>query len=385
MYLKKMKMKRRLIYVSLSVILAACGSSNTNEDIVVLQHRKDSLKIVYADVAAQIAAIDEQLIVLDTTIKLPLITVGTIEEKAFEHYVEIQGAVEVGGNALVYPEVQGKVIAIRFREGNKVRKGDLIIQLDASTLTSTIKEVKTSYNLAKDMFEKQDRLWKEKIGSEVQYLQIKANKESLEQKLKTLKEQLDMYSIRAPFSGVIDEINPKVGEAVNPALPALRVINFNDTYLKADVSENYVKTIKVGNVAKVFFPALDKEFITQINQVGNYINPNNRTFNINIDLSEFKENVKPNLLADIKVLDYKADSAVVVASRIVQQDRQGNEYIYVAVKDGAKTKAKKVIITTGLSYEKYTLVLTGLKGGEKYIDKGARSIQDGELVEIVED
>ncbi len=375
-------MKQSLIYLSLVVILAACGSSTTS-DVTILQQKKDSLKTIYDDIAQQIASIDQELKTLDTTIKLPLITVNTIETRAFEHFVEVQGSVEIGGNALVYPEVPGKIIAIRFREGTKVNKGDLIIQLDAGTLSSTIKEVETSYKLAKDIFEKQDRLWKDKIGSEVQYLQIKANKESLEQKLKTLKEQLDMYSIRAPFSGVIDEINHKVGEAVNPVAPALRVINFNDAYLKADVSENYIETIKEGNKAKVFFPALNKEFASKITRTGNFINPNNRTFIINIDLTEFNENVKPNLLADVKILDYKKDTAVVVLSRIIQQDRKGNEYIYIVVKEGKMEVAKKVVIKTGLSYEKHTIVLSGLDGGEKFIDKGARSIQNGELVKII--
>jgi len=376
-------MKKTLLYFSTAVFFLACGTSDTGDDITVLQQKKDSLKTVYTDVAAQIAVIDEQLKILDTTIKLPLVTAEEIEEMTFEHFVEVQGAVEVGGNALIYPEVPGKVISIRFKEGNKVNKGDLIIQLDAGTLTSTIKEVETSYNLAKDIFEKQDRLWKDKIGSEVQYLQAKANKESLEQKLITLKEQLDMYSVRAPFSGVVDEINPKVGEAVNPAFPAARVINFNETYLKADVSENYITTIDEGNKVIVFFPTLDKEYTTQISRVGNYINPNNRTFKINIELNDFKENIKPNLLADLKIRDYKADTAVVIPSKIIQQDRQGNEYVYLVKKEGNKTSAKKMIIKTGLSYEKYTIVLSGLKAGESYINKGSRSIQNNELVEIL--
>jgi len=150
-----------------------------------------------------------------------------------------------------------------------------------------------------------------------------------------------MYSVRAPFSGVVDEINPKVGEAVNPAFPAARVINFNETYLKADVSENYITTIDEGNKVIVFFPTLDKEYTTQISRVGNYINPNNRTFKINIELNDFKENIKPNLLADLKIRDYKADTAVVIPSKIIQQDRQGNEYVYLVKKEGNKTSAKK--------------------------------------------
>jgi RND family efflux transporter MFP subunit len=299
-------MKTTTIYLGLAILLAACGgSTNTNNEIETLQHKKDSLKTIYDDIALQIAEIDEALIEKDTLIKFPLVTVNLVEEKIFEHFVGVQGAVEVGGNALVYPEVPGKVTAIRFKEGNKVNKGELIIQLDASVLSSSLKEVEKAYGLANEIYEKQNRLWKDKIGSEVQYLEAKTNKESLQQKLITLKEQLDMYSIRAPFSGVLDEINPNVGEAVNPMYPVVRVINYNDVYLKADVSENYIKSIREEDKAIVYFSSLDREYTTQISRVGNFINPNNRTFKINIDLNEYKEDLKPNLLADIKIRDFK--------------------------------------------------------------------------------
>jgi len=378
-------MKISLICLSGVLVITGCSSPSTDESVAKLIHQKDSLQLVYNSIAKEIAAIDQQLKTLDTTIMLPLVTASMVEQKEFEHFVEVQGAVEVGGNALVYSEVPGKVLAIRFKEGDKVNKGDVIIQLDGSTLASTIKEVETNYALTKDIFEKQERLWKDKIGSEVQYLQAKTNKEALEQKIVTLKEQLDMYVIRAPFTGVLDEITPRVGEAVNPAIPAVRIINYNDTYLKADVSENYISIIKEGNKVAVFFPSLDKEYITTIARAGNFINPNNRTFKINIDLNDFKEGLKPNLLADIKIRDFVEDSAVVIPSKIIQQDRKGNEYIYLLDTQGMKKTTKKAIITTGLSYEAHTIVLSGLKGGEKYIDKGARSVQDGELVEVMKE
>ncbi len=323
------RMNKLIITIGIASTLFACGSKEANNSITELTQKKDSLKTIYSDIATQIASIDEQLKVLDTTIKLPIVTAGIVEEKAFEHFVEIQGAVEVGGNALLYPEVPGKIVSIPFKEGSRVAKGATIIKLDAGTLNSTIKEVETSYGLAKDIYEKQDRLWKDKIGSEVQYLQAKTNKEGLEQKLITLNKQLEMYSIKAPFSGVIDEINPKVGESANPAFPAVRVINYDDTYLKADVSENYINTIKQGAKVEVHFPSLDKNFVTTIARIGNYINPNNRTFKVNVDLNEFKENLKPNLLADLKIRDFNADTAVVVLSKIIQQDRKGNEYTSV--------------------------------------------------------
>ena len=232
-------MKKITLIISVASILFACGSGQEgSQDVLVLQEKKDSLKTVYEDIASQIAAIDEQLKELDTTISLPFVTTKTVENKAFSHYVEIQGAVETGGNAAVFPEAMGTITSIMVKEGQKVNKGDVILRIDAGMLLSTLKEVETSYDLANDIFEKQERLWKQKIGSEVDYLKAKTNKESLEQKQKTLNEQIDMYTVRAPFAGVVDEILPKIGEAANPAMPVARVINYDDTYIKADVSED---------------------------------------------------------------------------------------------------------------------------------------------------
>ncbi len=376
-------MKKILFIVAIAVGTVACHQKTTDsEQVKALKMQKDSLKTIYEDVTNQIAKIDEQLKDLDTTIAYPLVTISKVNIAKFEHFVAVQGVVETGGNALLYPQVPGKIIAILKKEGSKVNKGDIILKLDASPLISTIKEVQTNYNLANDIFKKQGKLWKDKIGSELQYLQAKNNKESLEQKLKTLNNQLDMYNVKAPFSGTIDEIKPNVGEGANPAFPVARLINYKDTYIKADVSENYIATIKSGNLVKVNFPNLHKKFETKIARNGDFINPNNRTFKININIDEFKENVKPNLLADLNIRDFYQDSVVVIPSKIIQQDRQGNDYIFVLKTEKEKKIAKKIIIKTGLSYNGITLVTEGLKGGEFFIDKGARSIQDADVVEV---
>ncbi len=376
-------MKKILFIVVIAFGTIACHQKTTDsEQVKLLKMQKDSLQTIYEGVTTQIAKIDEQLKDLDTTVIHPLVTVSKVKVNKFEHFVAVQGVVETGGNALLYPQVPGKIIAILKKEGNKVSKGDIILKLDASPLISTIKEVQTNYNLAKDIFEKQGKLWKDKIGSELQYLQAKNNKESLEQKLKTLNDQLDMYNVKAPFAGTIDEIKPNVGEGVNPAFPVVRVINYNDTYIKADVSENYIETIKSGNLVKVNFPNLHKKFETKIARNGDFINPHNRTFKIRININAFKKNVKPNLLANLNIRDFSQDTAVVIPAKIIQQDRQGNDYIFVLKTEGKKKTAKKIIVKTGLSYNGTTLIREGLKGGEIFINQGARSIQDGDVVDV---
>lgn len=376
-------MKKLTIIIGVATILIACGSEGGNQTVAALQQKKDSLTTVYDDVALQIAAIDEQLKAMDTTISLPMVTVNKVDVKPFSHYVEIQGVVETGGNAALYPEVNGIVASIVAKEGQRVKKGDVILRLDAGVLQSSLKEVKTNYDLAKEIYEKQARLWKEKIGSEVDYLQAKTNKEALEQKQKTLQEQLNMYVVRAPFTGVLDEIMPKLGEAANPAMPVARVINYDDIYLKADVSEDYITTIKKGTIVKVYIQSLNKEFDAEIDRTGSYINPNNRTFKVYVSLNKINENLQPNLLADIRIRDFYQDSAVVIPSNIIQQDRKGHEYVYLISKTNKKATVSKAILKTGHSYKNETIILEGLLGGEKYVDKGARKVQTNDEVEIV--
>lgn len=375
-------MKKGIIYISSAIILIACGTSNTNENVAVLQQQKDSLKTIYDELAQKISDIDEQLAALDTNVRFALVTTKNVEVKPFKHFFDVQGIVEVGGEALIYPEVPGRIISINKKEGIRVAKGDVIAKLDAGVLQSTIKEVETNYELVKNLYEKQERLWKDKIGSEIQYLQAKTNKESLEQKLKTLKEQMDMYIIRAPFAGVLDEIMPKTGEGASPMMPIARIINNDEVYIKADVSEDYITKISEGSYVKVYFSSLEKEYETKINRIGSFINPGNRTFKISIDLNDFDGLVKPNMLADIKIQDFEQDTAIVLPSNVIQQDREGNEYIYLTSRKRGAVLVNKILIKTGISYQNETIVIKGLSGEEEYIDKGARSVQHGDQIEV---
>ena len=376
-------MKQSIILIGIALLAFSCGNNNENDSLSVLKEKKDSLKTVYDDIAAQIAIIDQQIKAADTNLRLPLITLMPVEVKTFHHFVEVQGAVETGGNALLYPEAAGIITAIFVKEGSRVNKGDVILKIDADVILSTMNEIETQLQLAKQLFEKQERLWKDKIGSEVQYLQAKTNKESLEQKLKTVKQQVNMYVVKSPITGVVDEILPKIGESANPGMPVARVINYNETYIKADVSENYISILKEGTPVNVNFPNIKKAFESKLTRVSDFISPTNRSFKIYIDLSNVKENLKPNLLHDISIRDVAQDSAIVVPSSIIQQDRKGNNYIYVLEGSQNQQLVKKIIIKPGLSYQGQTVIMEGLTGNEKYIDKGSRSVQDGDQVEVV--
>lgn len=376
-------MKKIVIVLLAATAIIGCEPAEEKTELGVLKQQKDSLKKVYAEIAVQIAELDEQIASMDTMeVRVPLVTTSPIEIKGFEHYFVVQGAVEAEKNALVYPEAMGEIVSIRVSEGQTVNKGDVLMELDAKLVRSQIKELETSFSLVKDIYEKQEKLWNQKIGSEMQFLEAKNNKQRMEQSLKTLRAQLDLYIVRAPFSGVVDEIVPKVGEAAAPQMPVMRIVNLRQVYIKSDVSENYISSVKKGTAAKVFFPSIGKSFMTEVKRSGDFITANNRTFKVRFDLDNTEGDLIPNMLADIHILDYQLDSAIVVPSKIIQEDRKNNEYIYVVEGAGPMVKVKKQVIKTGMSYKGETVVVEGLTGKETFIDQGARSVQDGDMVEV---
>ena len=315
-------------------------------------------------------------------IKKVAVTIDTVNVKTFEHFFEVHGNVEVEENAALFAEAPGTIKKIFVKEGQKVGKGQIIMALDASAAQSGLKELQKGFELADKVFEKQSALWEQKIGSEIQYLEAKNRKEGLEQKLKTIKEQLDMYNIRAPFSGIVDAIMPRVGEAALPGYPVARVLNLRKIYLEADVSEKYISTLKSGSFVSVLFPSLKKEVVAKVTRIGNFINPSNRTFKLRVELPNPNGKYKPNQLAVLKIRDYKADKAIVIPSKIVQQDRNGNNYVYTFINDGKNLRVKKLIVEVGKEYKGAAEILKGLNKNAVFINKGAKNIQSGDAIEI---
>ena len=306
------------------------------------------------------------------------ITVLQLEPTRFEHFFTVQGVVETDQNAQLYPEAPARIVSINAKEGDRVSQGQVLMVLDSRVIDNQMEELKLRLDLAELIFKKQEGLWSQEIGSEIQYLEAKNNFESLEQNLETLKAQKALYTIKAPFSGILDEINPKEGEMANPAMPVARLINMERVYIKSDVTERYLATIKAGDAVVVNFPSLGIVKNTTIQRLGNFINPANRTFKVRLSLDNSDLALKPNLLGELKIRDYSADSAAVIPTSLIQSTPSGQEFIYIL----EDSKAKKVEITTGISYEGHVEVLSGLMGTETLIDKGARSVKDGDLVSI---
>jgi len=371
--------------VSLTFLIGACGSgseSNLAKKIAL----RDSCQAVVDDLNSQIKDLNDEITELDSTLKknkrIKVVSTKKLSAGKFFHFFEVHGAVEADKNILITPEMQGVVRQIKVVEGQKVSAGQTLMILDTDVIQKNVNEVKVQFSHANDLFNRQQKLWDQQIGSEVQYLEAKNRKESLENRLKALQAQLDQANIKAPETGVIDEILPKIGEMASPQMPVIRLVDLSKVYIKSDVSENYIKAVQKGATVLVKFPSLDEEVEAKITQVGNFINPNNRTFKIKIALDNSNNLYKPNLLAVIQIKDFEKDSVISVPSSFILADAGGKEYVYVVDKEGNKNRAKKVFVETGLAYQGATMMKKGLYGNEELITEGSRSVTDKEIVEI---
>lgn len=378
-------MKRIVLTLSSIALLAtACKEPKSDLDqLSEYRQERDSLVTLKDEINSRLIVLDEEINKLDTTKRLTLITALPVSKDTFEHFFTVLAEVNAARNVLIYPEAQGVIESILVKEGQSVRKGDLLIAIDADILRNNIVELESQLELATTIYNKRQTLWDQNIGSEVEYLQAKNNKESLEARLKALKAQYELSQVRAPFDGYVDDLPAKQGEMASPAMPLLRLIALDEVYLKGDVSERYLKQVKAGTYVDVAFESVGVRLPATISQVGNYIKPENRTFQIRIDLPNEQGLLKPNLLASVYIRDYKSDEATVLPNRVIQQSPDGRSFVYL-FEEGDK-KGKGVIvrryIETGMSYNELTEVRSGLKGGEQVVDKGARSVKEGQRVE----
>jgi RND family efflux transporter MFP subunit len=377
---------KAIAYIVLAAVLVACNQSPEDMRIEELTEKRDSLKEAKDDLMVELEKIEKELSKRDSTEDFTEVTSMVVRPSTFHHYFTVQASLEATKNAQIYPESQGRVISIRKQEGDRLNKGDIIIQLDTELIEKNIAEVQTNLDLAKDVFQRQERLWEKNIGSEMQFLEAKNRKEQLENSLATLREQKNKALVRAPFTGVLDKIVPKVGEMANPAMPVARVVNLEEVYLTADVSERYMGRIDVGDSVRVTFSDIDT-VKTVISRIGNYIDPANRSFEITVQVPNKGKKLKPNMLAEVKINDYTLESALTIPSSIVQQDTRGNKFVYVA-KDSSNeegTIVEKKVVEPGKYYEGNMVVLSGLSAGDEVLDKGSRKVVDGQTVRILKD
>lgn len=380
------KIKSILILATLPVIIASCAGGaadkKENEDLTDLISERDSLK-------ARLNVVNEQIALLDTTARSsnPIVRAEYVQVKDFVHKLEVQGAVETEKNAIINAEASGTIRMVHVKEGDKVRQGQALITIDAAVLSSQIQELQTQLELATFMFEKQKKLMQEGLGTEIEYEQAKGQMNSLEKSIQTMRSQQGKSVVRAPFSGVVDEVMVSVGEMASPGIPLMRVVNNSDVKITASLSENLLGRVKEGTAVDLVIPSLnDTVIVSKISSRGNFIDPVNRTFRIRIDIDRNKL-LLPNQLAKVNVTDFFKADALVIPAAAIMQDTQNKNYVYKITKgNGEFLNVEKVYIKV-LSQYKGEACIEVTKPGvltnkSRVVVEGAKGITEADQVEI---
>ncbi|MDC0630115.1 efflux RND transporter periplasmic adaptor subunit [Flavobacteriaceae bacterium] len=382
-YLYTITQMKPILFLSVLALALSCNSNvKESQSLTDLKSKKEVLIKEMNRIGTELKAIETAISALDTLKKVMTVTAIKAEVKAFNHYIEVQGTVKADQTIELHAEMGGTVSAILVKEGQKVTKGQVLATLDSEVIDNSVLQLETQLALATTTFERQARLWKQNIGSEIQYLQAKAQKEGLENSMKSMKAQARKMKIIAPFSGVIDQIFAKTGELTSPQMPFLRLVNLNTVYIESEITETYLKAIKKGTEVLLNFRSIGTTLEASISQVGNFINPNNRSFKTRIDLENPNNELKANLLADIKINDFKA-TGIVIPSRLVQKDSNDQTFVYTIEPNGNTHTVVKTYMTEAMNYENLSYISEGLLPTSILVDKGARLVNNNEDVKLV--
>jgi membrane fusion protein, multidrug efflux system len=376
-----MKTKNIAVATLAAFLLVACGGEK-KEGLAGKQEELAQLKSEQSELNQKIKALETEIAQLDTTNKpedrAKAVVVSPLLTENFKHYVEVQGTVDAKNTVMVSPKTGGVLTAVYVKEGDNVRQGTVMAKIDNSILRESIEEVKNQLSLATTVYEKQARLWDQKIGTEIQYLQAKNNKEALEKKLTTLNTQLGQANITAPISGVVDQVIAKVGEMASPGMPVARVVNLSNLKVVAKVADSYAASIRKGDEVIIKFPDLNQEYKARVSFVSTTVDPLTRTFRIEANLPS-NNALKPNMLAQVQINDASRNDAIVIDQNLVQSTEKG-QVVYVTATEGNRRVAQAKNVKTGLSYNGKVEILEGLKAGDQLITQGYQEVADGQVI-----
>lgn len=386
-------MKKVIVLLIVTISLFSCGGGDQSVSGIIekrnleeIRAKKTEITLQQNQIEAQLKSLDSAIAILGSEEKLPLVNTLTAKKEVFNHYLELQGDVSTKQNVLIYPEMAGTLQKVYVKKGDRVSKGQLLATIDDGGMSSQLSQLKSQATLAKTTFERQERLWKQNIGSEIQYLQAKTNYESSENMVSQAQSQLGKSSIRAPFSGIIDNVIKDQGTVVAPGQGSevFRLVNLSDMFIEVEVPETYLGNVVKGKEALVYFPVLDDSITTKIRETGNFINPSNRSFEVEIPVPNKEGKIKPNLTAKVNLNDYTNENAILIPTSIISENAEGDQYVFVAMEPNADNEAvvKRTIISTGKTQGAKIEVLTGLEDGNLIIKEGARSVKDGQKVKI---
>lgn len=353
------------------LFIAACGNKEGDKksELEKLKKQASELKVQIAALEAEVASTDST-----STEKSRMVAITKITPTLFNNYIQVQGRVDADENVSLSPEMGGNITKINVKPGDAVQAGQILAEVDNRVILQGIAELQNGLDLAKILFEKQKNLWEQKIGTEVQYLSAKNQKESLEKKMATLQQQLDMSRIKSPINGFVDAVDIKLGQMAAPGMPAIRVVNTSNLKVKGEVAESYASKIKSGNVVDIIFPDMADTIHSKVSYSAKVINMLNRTFNVEVRLDNTRE-YHPNMVAIMKIVDYSNPQAFVIPVSTIQHTEQG-DYVLLA----EKNKVKKQYVKVGRSYNGNAEITSGLKENDLLITKGFQELNEGELV-----
>ena len=388
-------MKKIIYTLGISFLLINCSqemvdTSNTNGvegiNLEELNIQKANYTQQINDLKLELKKINSAIDALGSSEKRTLITAFITETQSFEHQIEIQANIKTRQNVLIYPEFAGRLITLKVVEGQNVKKGNLLALIDDAGITDQLDQMILQLNLAKTTFERTQRLWDQKIGSEMMYLEAKTRYKAAQKQVSQIKQQLAKTKIYAPFSGVIDEIQARLGSNLIPGItPVLRIVNLNTMFAESDVPENYLSNITKGSKAKVSIPALNQIQNTEIHQTGNFITPSNRTFRVEARLENPEGLIKPNLNARLSVMDYFNPEAIMIPLRVVREDAKNQPFVFVLSKpekDNGFTTEQRMV-TLGKTKEEMVEIIDGLTTGELVVEEGVSLLVTNQKVKRI--
>ena len=374
-------MKKILFITLTSLFLFSCGNKENNQSIDALIKAKNvnALQAKKVALQAEMAKIEEGLASLNVKIEEALVATAVVKDTVFNHYLDIQGNVDTKENILVQPEYSGTLTSLTVKAGQRVGKGQILGRVDDAGMSQQLSSMENQYALAKTTFERQKNLWDKKIGSEIQFLQAQTQMVSAQKSVAQMRAQVAKTVIRAPFSGTIDEVFVEKGQVVAPSPKGLmRIVNLGNMFVSTSVPETYIGKLKVGTEVDVYLTSLGKTYKGKVRQVGNFINPDNRSFGIEVSVPNPDNLLRPNQVAKLKITDYVNKNAIVVPTNVIQEDGEHNKFVFIVTDSNGKTgKAKKVLVKVGQSSDNVTEIVSGLAADDVVVTEGVNAISDG--------
>jgi len=385
-----MKSTISTLLLTLGLVSVSCQSKSSasideliaSNDEALLRAKRTELSAQRSLLDADIKRLDVVIASLDKSTSLPLVATYEVTPQEFNHFTSFQGTVKTMKNINVYPEIPGQLLEVMVVEGQKVEKDQVLARIDDGGLLAQLAQAKSQLLLAETVFNRQERLWSQNIGSEIQFLQAKTQFESAEKAVDALSLQAEKSVVRAPFDGTVDQIFKEPGTIVAPGMGSelFRVVNIDEVYVEVDVPETHITSISEGSKVRVNLSAIGEEIDARISRVSKVINPSNRSFSVEVPLENKSGFIRPNLMASVAINDYSNKSAIMIPQSVVSENAEGKQYCFALEKSAEGYVAKRLIIETGKTSEDFIEVLEGVENGALLITEGAKKVSDNQPV-----